>query len=157
MSFFGTQFVEMARPTQRVDVAVSRAALIVYRQLMGQPHFLLISARRDANRLTLPGGMVDKNESAIQSAIRETLEESGVLTDRHQFLGLYQHQKTNGKVYPTQTFIARYAGYQANHEKRSLHWLTVAELRQASQSIRQAVREQVELAADALPAYIAAA
>ena len=133
-----------------------RAALVVYRQLMGQPYFLLISARRDINRLTLPGGKVDKDEPALQSAIRETVEEAGVMTDRHQPLGLYEHEKTSGKIYPTQTFLARYVGYESGHEKRELYWLTVAELRDPNWSIREAIIEQVERAAEALLAYTAA-
>lgn len=155
MSFFSTQSVLISTPTPAVEA--NRAALVVYRHLLGQPHFLLVSTRRDAKRLTLPGGKVDKHESPLQSAIRETLEESGVLTDRHQPLGLYEHTKTNGKVYPTQTYIARYAGYQDDHESRSLHWLTVADLWDESRSIRQPVRAQIKQAADVLPAYIAAA
>ena len=79
------------------------------------------------------------------------------MTDRHQPLCRYEHEKTSGKVYPTQTFLARYAGYQAGHEKRDLHWLTLAELWDASRSIREPVREQIERAIDMLPAYAGAA
>lgn len=156
MSFFG-QPILSTRPTAPQAFATPRAALVVYRHLLGQPHFLLISTRRDANRLTLPGGKVDKYETPLQSAIRETLEESGVLTERHHPLCQYEHKKTSGKVFPTQTFLAQYAGYQPGHEKRELHWLTVAELWDASRSIRRPVREQIERAIDLLPAYTAAA
>lgn len=156
MSFFG-QPIMTPKPALPQAFATPRAALVVYRHLLGQPHFLLISTRRDANRLTLPGGMVGKYETPLQSAIRETREESGVLTDRHQPLCLYQHKKTSGKVLPTQTFLAHYVGYQPGHESRELHWLTVAELWDASRSIRRPVREQIERAIDLLPAYTAAA
>ena len=74
--------------------------------------------------------------------------------DRHK---LDTDEKTNGKVFPTQTFLAQYAGYQPGHEKRHLHWLTVAELWDASRSIRGPVRQQIERAIDLLPAYTAAA
>ncbi|MFK7790602.1 MAG: NUDIX domain-containing protein [Phycisphaeraceae bacterium] len=156
MSFFSTQTNLIDSPALSEADETPRAALVVYRQLMGQPHFLLISTRRDASRLTLPGGKVDDDEPSLQSAIRETVEEAGVLTDRHQPLGLYEHEKTSGKIYPTQTFIARYAGYESGHEQRELHWLTVAELRDSSRSIRRAVIEQIEQAAESLPAYTAA-
>lgn len=156
MSFFGLPTNLIDSPALSEADAMPRAALVVYRQLMDQPHFLLISARRDVNRLTLPGGKVDKGEPALQSAIRETVEEAGVMTDRHQPLGLYEHEKASGKTYPTQTFLARYAGYESGHEQRELHWLTVAELRDPSLSIRRPVIEQVEQAAEALSAYTAA-
>jgi 8-oxo-dGTP diphosphatase len=156
MSFFG-QPILTTQPAPPEAFTTPRAALVVYRHLLGQPHFLLISTRRDANRLTLPGGKVDKHETPLQSAIRETLEESGVLTERHQPLCRYEHKKTSGKVFPTQTFLAQYAGYQTGHEDRELHWLTVSELWDASRSIRRPVREQIERAIDLLPAYTAAA
>jgi 8-oxo-dGTP diphosphatase len=156
MSFFG-QAIQIKHPKPPEAFATPRAALVVYRHLLGQPRFLLISTRRDKNRLTLPGGKVDAHETPLQSAIRETLEESGVLTDRHEPLGQYDHKKLSGKVFPTQTYLAHYVGYEAGHEKRDLHWLTVAELWEASRSIRRPVREQIERAIDLLPAYTAAA
>lgn len=156
MSFFG-QSIPIIESELPQAFATPRAALVVYRHLLGQPHFLLISTRRDRNRLTLPGGKVDAHETPLQSAIRETYEEAGVLTDRHQPLCQYEHKKMSGKVFPTQTFLAQYAGYQPDHEKRELHWLTVAELWDASRSIRRPVREQIERAIDLLPAYTAAA
>jgi len=143
MSFFG-QAILINSPKPPEAFATPRAALVVYRRLLGQPHFLLISTRRDKTRLTLPGGKVDAHETPLASAIRETLEESGVRTDRHQPLCRYDHKKTSGKVFPTQTFLARYAGYQPGHEKRELHWLTVTELWDASRSIRRPVREQID-------------
>lgn len=156
MSFFGQPILK-TNPQPPEAFTTPRAALVVYRHLLGQPHFLLISTRRDRHRLTLPGGKVDANETPLQSAIRETFEEAGVLTDRHQPLCQYEHEKTNGKVFPTQTFLAQYKGYQPGHENRELHWLTVAELWDASRSIRRPVREQIERAIDLLPAYTAAA
>ena len=156
MSFFG-QAILIEQPNRPEAFATPRAALVVYRHQLGQPQFLLISTRRDPNRLTLPGGKVDSHETPLESAIRETVEECGVLTDRHQPLGQYEHEKNSGKVFPTQTFLARYAGYEAGHEDRELHWLTVAELWDASRSVRKPVREQIEQAIDALPAYTAAA
>jgi 8-oxo-dGTP diphosphatase len=156
MSFFG-QSILLNNPTLPVAFVTPRAALVVYRHVLGEPRFLLISTRRDPSRLTLPGGKVDKHETPLASAIRETLEESGVLTDQHQPLCQYEHEKTSGKVFPTQTFLARYAGYQAGHEARELHWLTVAELWDASRTIRRPVREQIERAIDLLPSYTAAA
>ena len=156
MSFFG-KTIQIQSPEPPEAFATPRAALVVYRHLLGQPRFLLISTRRDRTRLTLPGGKVDAGETPLQSAIRETVEECGVLTERHQPLCRYEHEKTSGKVFPTQTFLAQYAGYEAGHEERELHWLTVAELWDASRSICRPVREQIERAIDLLPMYTAAA
>lgn len=157
MSFFVQPAISMDPSARQQAFDTPRAALVVYRHLLGQPHFLLISTRRDADRLTLPGGKVDAHETPLESAIRETFEEAGVLTDRHQPLCRYKHEKASGKVFPTQTFLARYAGYRPGHERRALHWLTVSELWDASRSIRKPIREQIERAIDLLPAYTAAA
>lgn len=156
MSFFGTDYISIDTldPTQ---ANATRAALVVYRRLLGQPHVLLISARRDRGRLTLPGGKVDAHETALDSAVRETFEESGVLTDQHQLFGHYTHEKTNGKLFPTQTYVARFAGYEPGHERRDLHWLTLADLSDSALSIRPAVREHVERVFETLPAFIGAA
>ena len=157
MSFFGNPNTAISTPALPQAFATPRAALGVYRHVLGQPRFLLISTRRDHSRLTLPGGKVDKHETPLESAIRETVEECGVLTEHHQPLCRYEHEKLNGKVFPTQTFLAHYAGYESGHEARELHWLTVAELWDARRTIRRPVREQIERAIDLLPMYTAAA
>lgn len=156
MNFFGTLTSLIDTPAMPALATTPRAALVVHRQIMGQPHFLLISTKRDAGRLTLPGGKVDGDESPLQSAIRETIEEAGVLTDQHQPLGKYDHEKLSGKIYATQTFLARHAGYQSSDEKRSLHWLTVAELHAPKRLIRESIIEQIMQAVESVPAYIAA-
>eukprot|EP00752_Nemacystus_decipiens_P015212 g13545.t1 len=156
-NFFRQPAIPIDRPALEQAFATPRAALVVYRHLLGQPNFLLISTRRDPKRLTLPGGKVDAHETPLESAIRETLEEAGVLTARHQPLCRYEHEKASGKVFPTQTFLAQYVGYQPGHEQRALHWLTVSELWDASRTIRQPIREQIERAIDLLPAFTAAA
>ncbi|MEM6259742.1 MAG: NUDIX hydrolase [Planctomycetota bacterium] len=157
MSFFASSTIPTGTPTTPQLFGSPRAALLVYRHLLGRPHFLLISTRRNPDRLTLPGGKVDAHETALQSAIRETQEEAGVLTDWQEPLGTYLHQKSGGRVHHTEVFLARYAGYQLDHEPRALHWLTLNSLYEVGQSIRQPIREQIESALEVLPAFTAAA
>lgn len=157
MSFFNSSPILTPSPIDTDRFGKPRAVLVVYRHLLGQPHFLLISSRRDLNRLTLPGGKIDPGETPLQTAVRETQEESGVLTDEHRELGSYLHRKQSGRIHPTQTFLARFAGTCADHEMRDQHWLTLRELTDSSCEIRQAIREQIERAAEFLPAYVAAA
>ncbi|MGB0767420.1 MAG: NUDIX domain-containing protein [Phycisphaeraceae bacterium] len=133
-----------------------RAALVVYRYLLGEPHFLLIGSRRDPSRLTLPGGKVARSERPMDTAIRETLEESGVLTLLPSALGQYLHRKQSGTVHPTRTYLARFAGYRADHEPRKLYWLTPSEIASAEQAVQPAIREHLARAAERLPTLIAA-
>lgn len=157
MSFFASRPILTDTPTTPQVFGSPRAALVVYRHLLGRPHFLLISTRRNRDRLTLPGGKVDSHETPLESAIRETVEEAGVLTDRHQPLGAYLHHKSSGRVYHTEVFLARYTGYRHGHEQRALQWLTVGGLDEPGRSIRRPIREQIESAYDMLPAFTAAA
>lgn len=157
MSFFASHPGPAQAESKAMPVGCPRAAMVVYRHLLGQPHFLLIGTRRQNDRLTLPGGKIDADESALETAIRETIEEAGVMTDRHLELDSYAHQKTSGRVHPTKTFLARYVGYGTGHEARELCWLTLSELTARSQTIRQPIREQIERAAEVLPTLFAAA
>lgn len=157
MSFFNSSPVTIQAEPPMLGEGCPRAAMVVYRHLMGQPHYLLIGTRRRNDRLTLPGGKIDTDESAIETAIRETIEEAGVFTDQHRVLDTYAHHKASGRIHPTQTFLARYAGYGHGHEARKLYWLTLAELNALPQDIRQPIRQQIERAADVLPTLFAAA
>lgn len=157
MSFFSSSPILTPSPIDTEKFGKPRAALMVYRHLMGQPNFLLISSRRDAGRLTLPGGKIDEGESAIQTAVRETEEEAGVLTEGYHALGSYLHHKQGGRIHPTQTFLAKFVGQKADREPRDVHWLTLRELADTQCEVREPIREIVELAAELLPIYIAAA
>jgi 8-oxo-dGTP pyrophosphatase MutT (NUDIX family) len=148
---------EPQRTARDASTSPTRSAMLVYRHLLGEPYFLLVSTRRNRDRLTLPGGMFEANESSLQTAIRETIEEAGVWTESHRVLGCYPHKKTSGAMYPTQTHLGRFAGYRPDHEQRELHWLNVAEVIDAGRRVRQPIRELIQHAADVLPSYTASA
>jgi len=157
MSFFSSRPILTPSPIDTERFGKPRAALMVHRHLLGQPNFLLISSRRDAGRLTLPGGKIDPDETALQTAVRETQEEAGVLTEDYHPLGSYLHHKQSGRIHPTQTFLARFVGQTPDHEPRDVHWLTLRELADTQCEVRDPIREIIELAAEILPAYTAAA
>lgn len=117
--------------------------MVVYRHAGHTTQFLLISSRANPAKLTLPGGKISKHEAAFQCAIRETIEEAGVLTDQHRPLGEYLHPKANQRIYPTQTFLGRFAGQLDEYEPRSLHWLTLEELAMSRYQVRRPVRREL--------------
>lgn len=155
----------MSKPAQpatsRDDTPIrlgrARAALVVYRIINGQAHFLLVSSARDPDKLTLPGGKVDPGESPVKAAIRETAEEAGILTDPPHSLGRYLHYKRKRRVYPTQTFIARYARTRSDRESRNRLWLTYEELDSVALALRKPIRKQIRLAVEQLIARRAVA
>ncbi len=138
------------RDDRPIRLGRARAALVVYRIIHGQPHFLLVSSTRNPDKLTLPGGKVGPDESPIKTAIRETVEEAGVLTDPPHTLGRYLHHKRKRRVYPTQTFLARYARSAGDRESRNRLWLTYDELDSVALTLRKPIRKQIRLAVDLL-------
>lgn len=69
------------------NVAVSSAVLI----LGADAHALFIRRARDPgkDKLALPGGFIDRGETAEHAAMREVLEEAGVKLDGVQFLASF--------------------------------------------------------------------
>lgn len=69
------------------NVAVSSAVLI----LDGEGHALFIRRARDPGKekLALPGGFIDRGETAEQAALREVREEAGVTLDSVEFLASF--------------------------------------------------------------------
>jgi 8-oxo-dGTP pyrophosphatase MutT (NUDIX family) len=50
---------------------------------------ILLQRRRDTGQWALPGGAQDIGETAAQCAVRECLEETGILAEVTGFLGVY--------------------------------------------------------------------
>jgi 8-oxo-dGTP diphosphatase len=67
---------------------VSPCAFVAVRGPRGR---LLLVRRRDSGVWELPGGRVDVGESAIDAAVRETVEEAGLAVRITGLLGLYTH------------------------------------------------------------------
>lgn len=145
-------------PTTSLRLGKPRAALIVYRyDEAGQPRLLMITAKHKRGRLTLPGGKIDRNETAARAAIRETREESGVLTHTPRPMGCYLHRKRKGRVHPTDTFLAGYAGQLSEREPRELVWLSPADVESEHLDIKKPIRKQLRRAFADLAGRAAAA
>lgn len=90
------------------NVAVSSAALI----LTADGHALFIRRARDPGRdkLALPGGFIDRGETAEHAAIREVREEAGVKLDSVEFMASFPNLYAyRGVEYPVVDlfFVAR--------------------------------------------------
>jgi 8-oxo-dGTP pyrophosphatase MutT (NUDIX family) len=87
----------------------------------------LIVEERDGT-FYLPAGRVEKNEDLIAAAIRETLEEAGVLVGLHGLLG-FDHDPNRMRFcfvgYPAASLTPKST---ADHHSRGARWLTRAEL-----------------------------
>lgn len=50
---------------------------------------ILLTKRKDFNVWCLPGGLVEENETVVQAALRETLEETGLEIEITHLVGVY--------------------------------------------------------------------
>lgn len=90
--------------------------------------------------LNQPAGHLEPDESLLQAAVRETLEETGWDVRLTQFIGTYQWVAHTGQCFLRFAFIA---DALAHHPERSLDtgvvralWMTPEELRAASDRLR---------------------
>lgn len=85
--------------------------------------------------LNQPAGHVELDESLIEAAVRETLEETGWLVEIEAYLGLYINVAPNNVTYHRHCFIARPISELPDAELDegiiAAHWLTLEELEAA--------------------------
>lgn len=84
--------------------------------------------KKDWPGLTFPGGHVENNESTFDAAIREILEETGLLIDP-QLVGIAEwlNDKNGGRELAT-LFIAETAQEIPEKTEQPLYWITKEEL-----------------------------
>jgi 8-oxo-dGTP pyrophosphatase MutT (NUDIX family) len=104
--------------------------------------FLMVEEMSDGNIVyNQPAGHLEENETLIQAAARETLEETGWEVGIRHFLGVYQYTSpTNGVYYIRHCFIAEALHH---HEDRALdqdiikiEWLSLLQLDQLRNQMR---------------------
>jgi len=99
---------------------------------------LLLVRRCDSGAWELPGGRVDVGETAVEAAVRETEEETGVHVEVTEFAGLFTDPRhvvraSGGEVRQqfALLFRARAIGGTPRgdqHETSEAAWVSVAEL-----------------------------
>ncbi|APP82400.1 NUDIX hydrolase [Xanthomonas hortorum] len=90
--------------------------------------------------LNQPAGHLEPNESLLDAAVRETLEETGWDVQLTQFIGTYQWVAPSGQCFLRFAFVAEAL---THHPERSLDtgvvralWMTPEELRSAAGRLR---------------------
>jgi ADP-ribose pyrophosphatase YjhB (NUDIX family) len=99
---------------------------------------LLMIRRTDNGNWALPGGAIDLGESVVQAAVRETLEESGIVCEVTGIVGIYSDPRhiilytSNGEARQEFSIVLtarRLSGEPTpSSESSQVRWVPVSEL-----------------------------
>ena len=112
---------------------------------------ILLQRRRDTGQWALPGGAQDIGETAAQCAVRECLEETGILAEVTGFLGVYTNPAhivaySDGEIRQQyeNSYIGRPVGGQptVNDEADDVRWVAPADL--DALDIHPSMRQQID-------------
>lgn len=91
-------------------------------------------------RFNQPAGHLDANESLIEAAVRETLEETAWNITATGFLGVCLYHAENGITYVRNTFVGSPISYDRERPLDTgivrAHWMTRSEIEQLSDQLR---------------------
>lgn len=87
-------------------------------------NFLAVSLKEDHSDFNLPGGIVKKNESTLEAALRETKEETGI--DIFNLIYLYENYDNDVNVITFYTYD--FHGIINTIEDHKVKWLPIYEL-----------------------------
>jgi 8-oxo-dGTP pyrophosphatase MutT (NUDIX family) len=76
----------------------THAGGIVYKKDEGRTLYLIVSSLSIKNKWVLPKGHIEKNEKAIDAAVREVLEEGGVLAKPVKKAGIVHYRKKGRRL-----------------------------------------------------------
>ncbi|HUF46843.1 MAG TPA: NUDIX domain-containing protein [Vicinamibacterales bacterium] len=102
--------------------APTHAGGVVVRVVESQARFLLVSARRQPDIWVLPKGHIDPGETAEATAVREVLEEAGVVASVIAPVGRIEFDTARGHV-SADYFLMRYEQEGLAEEDRRRAWM----------------------------------
>jgi 8-oxo-dGTP pyrophosphatase MutT (NUDIX family) len=108
-------------------------------------HFLMVEEQTDGQVVfNQPAGHLEPDESLIEAAIRETLEETRWAVSIQRFLGLYHHySKANSISYIRSCFIGKAIEenptLSLDQDIIAVHWLTIDEIKALGSRLRSPI------------------
>lgn len=118
-----------------------------------QSRFLMVEEKRDGRIvLNQPAGHLEADETLLQAARRETLEETAWHVELGAVIGIYLFQATNGETYQRVCFSAKPISHDADRplDKGIIRarWMTLDEIVDNSAQLRS------HLVADCIRDYL---
>ena len=108
----------------------THAGGVVVRGQGAELRVLLVTATRQVNQWVFPKGHIETGETAEQAAVREVVEEAGVVAAVREPVGTLEFRNARGIV-RAQFFLMTFESEGAPRESRQRAWFTVEEARQA--------------------------
>jgi 8-oxo-dGTP pyrophosphatase MutT (NUDIX family) len=106
----------------------THAGGVVVRRDGPRPRFLLVTARRSPGEWVLPKGHIEAGETAVEAAVREVLEESGVAATAGDTLGDLEYDTPGGRI-RARFFVMAFQSEGQPAESRERAWVTADDAR----------------------------
>jgi 8-oxo-dGTP pyrophosphatase MutT (NUDIX family) len=130
-----------------VTVRVAQGGAVVFREEDDRLLVLLVRSKKDPSIWVFPKGHVEAGESAAQTAIRETREETGVEGELAGPIGEPLEFQSGDEPVSVQYFLIRARAEKPSPEGRETQWLSIDGAFQtlAFESARDKLREALSL------------
>lgn len=123
---------------------VLQAGAIAVRQQDGVPHVLLVRAKRNPEDWIFPKGHIEPGEAAPDTAVRELLEEAGVIGRVSGLVGVSRFQ-LGEQLVQVSYYLVWYVADGEALEQRERAWLPLRDARaQVSYADMRALLDRVE-------------
>lgn len=94
---------------------------------------LVISAQRKGKGMLFPKGGWETDESIVEAALRETVEEAGVIGDVEHVLGKWKFESQNKEGYMFPLLVKEQLEFWPEKDVRQRKWISVTEARKVCQ------------------------
>lgn len=95
---------------------------VVFKLGENGPRYLLVEASGTRDRWVFPKGHIEKDETALEAALREVSEEAGIRVRPLRRLKRVKQKKEGGKIHVTY-WLLEFDGKATPLDKRRLRWL----------------------------------
>lgn len=102
---------------------VLQAGAIVVRGAADAAEVLIVRAKKNPTDWIFPKGHIESGETAAQAAVRELLEEGGVLGEAEELVGVSQ-LRSGARELEVSYFRVRYSGDGVASEDRERRWVS---------------------------------